>query len=270
MRFDVAGHGVYAYTGTRAYDASRPTALFVHGAANDHGVFALQSRYFAWHGINVVAPDLPAHGRSAGAALPSVEAIAKWIIAVLDALGIAKAAVVGHSLGSLAALESAARHPERVERLALLGPSAPMTVNDDLLAAAARNEHIAYELINGWSFSASSQLGGNQVPGMWMLGNAMRLIERSRDGVLSADLLACHRYANGLQAAAAVRCATLVVIGARDVMAPPRNAEALVKALRDARTVTLAETGHAMMAERPGEVLDALRAFLAGSGGDGR
>jgi pimeloyl-ACP methyl ester carboxylesterase len=195
-----------------------------------------------------------------------VEAIAEWLVALLDAMGVAKAAVVGHSLGSLAALECAARHPQRVERLALIGPSAPMNVNDDLLAAAARNEHVAYELINGWSFSPSSQLGANQVPGMWMLGNAMRLIERSGDGVLSADLLACHRYANGLQAAAAVRCATLVIIGARDVMAPPRNAEALVKALHDVKTVTLPETGHAIMAERPGEVLDALRAFVAPRG----
>lgn len=266
MRVDVAGREVYAYTGTRAFDAPRPTVLFVHGAANDHGVFALQSRYFAWHGMNVVAPDLPAHGRSAGDPLPSVEAIAEWLVALLDAMGVAKAAVVGHSLGSLAALECAARHPQRVERLALIGPSAPMTVNDDLLAAAARNEHVAYELINGWSFSPSSQLGGNQVPGMWMLGNAMRLIERSGDGVLSADLLACHRYANGLQAAAAVRCATLVIIGARDVMAPPRNAEAIVNALHDVKTVTLPETGHAIMAERPGEVLDALRAFVAPRG----
>ena len=77
-----------------------------------------------------------------------------------------------------------------------------MPVSDDLLEAAARNDHVAYELINGWSFCAGSQLGGNQVPGMWMLGNAMRLMERARDGVLSTDLLACNRYANGLAAAA--------------------------------------------------------------------
>ena len=138
----------------------------------------------------------------------------------------------------------------------------PMTVSDDLLAAAARDDHVAYELIIGWSFSAGGQLGGNQAPGMWMPGNALRLLERCRDGVLSTDLLACHRYANGLAAAAAVRCPTLVVLAARDIMAPVRNAQALIAALQDSRTVTLAETGHALMAERPGEVLDALRQFL--------
>jgi pimeloyl-ACP methyl ester carboxylesterase len=263
MHFDVAGHGVYAYGGTRPFARELPTVLFVHGAANDHQVFALQSRYFAWHGRNAVAVDLPGHGRSAGNALASVEALADWLRDVFDALGLRDASLVGHSMGALAVLECAARYPDRVARLALLGPSTPMPVSDDLLAAAARNDHIAYELINGWSFAAGSQLGGNTVPGMWMLGNAMRLMERTRDGVLSTDLLACNRYANGLVAAAQVRCPTLVVIAARDIMAPPRNAKSLVAALPDVTTVTLPETGHSMMAERPDAVLDALRDFLA-------
>jgi len=262
MRFEVAGASVYAYTGTRAFAADRPTVVFVHGAANDHGVFALQSRYFAWHGMNALAVDLPGHGRSAGAPLPSVEALADWLRDVLDALHVQQASLVGHSLGALVTLECAARHPGRVARLALLGPSAPMPVSDDLLDAAARNDHVACEMINGWSFSAGSQLGGNRVPGMWMLGTAMRLLERARNDVLSVDLIACNRYADGLAAAARVRCPVLVVIGARDIMAPPRNAKALIAALPGAQVVTLPETGHSLMAERPDEVLDALRQFL--------
>lgn len=261
MRIDAASRAVYAYTGTREIDPALPTVVFVHGAANDHGVFALQSRYFAWHGWNALALDLPGHGRSDGPALASVAAIADWIVAVLDAARIERPVVVGHSLGSLAALECAARHPARVAKLALLGPAAPMTVADDLLAAAERDDHLAFELINGWSFGPAAQLGGNRVPGMWMLGNTMRLMERSRPGVLSVDLLACHRYDGGLAAAAAVRCDSLVVMGARDVMAPPRNARALVEALRRPETLTLEATGHALMTEQPDRVLDALVAF---------
>ena len=262
MQLEVAGRNVYAYTGSRAFTAGAPTVVFVHGAANDHGVFALQSRYFAWHGANAVAVDLPGHGRSAGDPLASVEALADWLRDIVDALGVRDVSLVGHSLGALGALECAGRYPERVRRLALLGPSVPMPVSEDLLEAAGRNEHVACELINGWSFAPGSQLGGNQVPGMWMLGNAMRLMERCHAGVLAIDLAACNRYANGLDAAARVQCPTLAVIGARDLMAPPRNAQALIAALRDVRTVMLPETGHSMMAERPDAVLDALRAFL--------
>jgi pimeloyl-ACP methyl ester carboxylesterase len=262
MHLEVSGRAVYAYTGARALDASRPTAIFVHGAANDHGVFALQSRYFAWHGMNVLAVDTPGHGRSQGDPLPSVEALADWLHQLIETVPVRDVRLVGHSLGALAALECAARYPDRVARLALLGPALPMTVSDDLLAAAARDDHVAYELINGWSFSAGGQLGGGPVPGMWMPGNTMRLLERSRKGVLSVDLLACHRYSNGLAAAANVQCPTLVVIAARDLMAPPRNAQALIATLPNVQTVTLAETGHALLAERPGDVLDALRKFL--------
>lgn len=262
MRLMVDGVGVYAYTGARVLDAALPMVAFVHGAANDHSVWALQSRYFAHHGFNVLAVDLPAHGRSAGAALASVEAIADWMPRVLDAANVDRAAVVGHSLGSLATLAFAARHRDRASKIALVGPAAPMPVSDALLAAAKMDDHVALELINGWSHSAGKQLGGNQVPGMWMTGNALRLLERTRPGVLHTDLLACHAYSSGLEAAAGVCCPALVILGERDIMAPNRNARALIEALPDKHVVTLADTGHALMAEQPDAVLDALRDFL--------
>ena len=262
MRVHVDSHAVYAYTGARALDAAQPTVVFVHGAAHDHSVWALQSRYFAHHGCNVLAVDLPGHGRSDGAPLPSVDAIAAWLPRLLDAAGIERAALVGHSLGALAVLACAAHAPQRVTRVALLGPAVPMPVSDALLAAASTDDHVAFELINGWSHSAGKQLGGNRVPGMWMTGAALRLMERSRPGALHVDLLACHTWEGGLAAAAAVRCPALVVMGARDLMAPVKSAQALLAALADKRVVTLPDTGHAMMAEQPDAVLDALRAFL--------
>jgi len=262
MRLTVDGSDVYAYTGSRRFDPARRTIVFVHGAANDHSVWTLQSRYFAHHGANIVAVDLPAHGRSGGTPLASVEAIADWLAAMLDAAGIERATLVGHSLGALAALECAARQPARVAKLALLGPAAPMSVSDVLLDAAERNDHVAYELITGWSYSPGRQLGGNPVPGMWMTGNALRLMERLRPGVLSCDLVACNVYANAPAAAAVVRCPALLVLALRDIMAPVRNAQGIIDALADARVVKLADTGHAIMAEQPDAVLDALRTFV--------
>jgi pimeloyl-ACP methyl ester carboxylesterase len=262
MRIATGDRECFVYTGSRALEPAQPTVVFVHGAANDHSVWALQSRYFAHHGCNVLAVDLPGHGASTGAALPSIAAIADWIAQLLDAAHVTQAAVVGHSMGSLAALACAARHPERVMRAALLGPAVPMLVSDELLMAALADDHVAYELINAWSFSAPRQLGGNAVPGMWMTGTALRLMERARPGVLHADLLACRDYADGLADAAAVHCPVLAILGARDIMTPPKGAQAMLAALADVHTVTLAGTGHAMMAEQPDAVLDALRAFL--------
>ena len=262
MHLHVDGRGVYAYTGARAMSPSQRAMVFVHGAANDHSVWALQSRYFAHHGFNVMALDLPGHGRSEGPALPSVEAVAQWILRTLDAAGVARATLVGHSLGALASLAAAALAPARVAKLVLVGPAVPMPVSEALLDAAKADDHVAYELINGWSHSAARKLGGNRVPGMWMTGAALRLMERTPPGVLHTDLSACNAYAGGLAAAAGVRCPALVVLGQRDLMAPAKNAQAMCEALADCRVVTLAGAGHAMMAEQPDAVLDALRGFV--------
>jgi pimeloyl-ACP methyl ester carboxylesterase len=262
MWIPVYGENAYAYAGARVFDRALPTVVFVHGAANDHSVWALQSRYFAHHGNNVLAIDLPGHGRSDGAPLPSVESIADWIIGPLDAMDVERAALVGHSLGALAALDAAARHPPRVSRIALLGPSVPMPVADVLLDAARENDHAAYELIVGWSFSPGHLLGGNRLPGVWMAGNALRLMERSRPGVLYTDLLACHRYRGGLDAASRVACPSLLLVAERDQMAPPANTAALIDTLAEPRVVAISECGHSMMAEAPDAVLDALREFL--------
>ncbi len=261
MRVTVAGRDAYAYTGSRAFDSALPTMAFVHGAAHDHGVWSLQSRYFAHHGWNVLAFDLPGHGRNGGAPIGSVQAVADWLIGALDALRVESAVLVGHSLGALAALDAAGRHPERIAKLALFGPAAPMPVADVLLDAAKRDDHVAFELILGWSFAPHDQLGGNPMPGVWMTGNSMRLMERSRPGALYADLMACHTYADGLSVAAKVRCPALVVLGQRDQMAPPKSAAALIAALADKRVVTIPDCGHSLMVEAPDVVLDALRAF---------
>jgi pimeloyl-ACP methyl ester carboxylesterase len=263
VRLRVAGNDVYVYSGARAPDPALPSVVFVHGAAQDHSVWTLQSRYFAHHRWNVLSVDLPGHGRSAGPALPSVEAIADWIAALLDAAATGEAVLVGHSLGALAVLEAAGRHPERVPKLVLLGAAVPMAVSDVLLDAARADDPVALELITGWSHSAGSRIGGNPMPGMWMTGHALRLMERARPGVLHVDLMACHGYAGGLQAAAGVACPTLLLQGGRDLMAPPKAAQPLRVALPAARVVTLPGCGHALMAERPDAVLEALVDFLS-------
>ena len=130
MYLNVDDDKTYVYTANKAFDAAKPTVVFIHGAANDHSVWTLQSRYFAYHGWNALAVDLPGHGKSTGKPLASIPAAAAWITRVLDAAGAGKAALVGHSMGSLIALETAARHPDRVLRLALVGSAAPMPVSE--------------------------------------------------------------------------------------------------------------------------------------------
>ena len=186
MLITVNGKSAYAYTAGHPFDSNLPTVLFIHGAANDHSVWALQSRYFAYHGWNALALDLPGHGRSEGPAVSSVSDLADWLGKFMDAAGIERAALVGHSMGSLAALETAVRDPERISRVAMIGTAVPMPVTDTLLSTSQANDHVAYEMINVFSHSPRAQIGGNRVPGAWIMGSAIRLMERS--AALSAML----------------------------------------------------------------------------------
>lgn len=262
MDLIVAGERAYAYTGGKSFDATLPAVLFVHGAQLDHSVWALQSRYLAHHGYAVLALDLPGHGRSSGAALTTIEAMASWIGQVLDAVQVTRAALVGHSMGSLIATEFAGSQPDRVTRLALIGSAFPMRVSDELLQATRADEPRAQNMVNVWSHAAVAHYPNNPGPGSWVHGINMRLMQRQRPGVMYADFHACNAYADGAHRAAAVTCPTLIVAGTRDVMTPVRAGREFAKAFGNAKLVQLEGAGHNLMAERPDEVLDALIAFL--------
>lgn len=263
MNFVVDAKAVFAYTAAHAIDASRPTVAFLHGAGLDHSWFGLQSRYFGYHGRNVLAIDLPGHGRSAGPPLERVEALADWVPRVLDAAGVGRASLVGHSLGSLTALECAARHPTRVDRLVMIGTAFPMKVSDAFLGAAQRNDPAAYDMETIWGHAPEVPLGRNPNPGMWMYGDTLARLGRLAPGVLHAGLKACNDYTAGLESAAKVQCPALFILGRRDLMTPPRAAQSLVQAVPGARSVIIEAAGHSLMAEAPDAVLDALIEFLA-------
>ena len=258
MELTLDNRRVCVATGNRDIDPELPTVVFVHGAGQDHTIWVLPMRYFVRHGRNVLAVNLPAHGRSAGPPLQSIEDMADWIIAVLDAAGIEQAAVVGHSMGSLVALETAARHPHRVRAIAFVGIAVPMLVSDELLDRAKHDDHAAIEMLTLWGHSRAAQIGGNATPGMWMVGGGRRLLERCGPGVIYADLKACNEYVNGLDHARQLACPALLILGERDSMTPMRSAMAVANAIPDAETVILERAGHALLSERPDPVLDEL------------
>jgi pimeloyl-ACP methyl ester carboxylesterase len=262
LELNVNGRKAYAYTGGKPFDAALPTVVFIHGAQHDHCVWVLQTRYLAHHGRGVLAVDLPGHGRSEGPALASVEEMAEWIVALLDAAKVEQAALVGHSMGSLIALECAARHPERVRAIALVGTAFPMRVSDELLDATRDDEPLAQDMVNIWSHAAYAHYPSNPGPGFWVMGENLRLMQRQEPGVMHADFAACNAYSNGATAAAAAKCPALLVLGKRDIMTPPRATRDLLSAIPGARKVEVAGSGHALMAEKPDEVLDALAAFV--------
>lgn len=268
MYVQVNGHNTYCYTGGKAFEAARPTVVFIHGVLNDHSVWALQSRHMANRGWNVLAVDLPGHCRSEGDAPASVEQAADFIGALLDALGVQRAALVGHSWGSLIALEAAARLGARVSHLVLVGTAYPMKVSPALIESSLNTPEKALKMVNVFSRSTLASPSG---AGFWVYGAGMALGRRvlrsnAKVNVFHRGFVACDSYANGEQAIAALQCPVLFVLGAQDQMTAPKAAQGLISAARTAGKsvqVVYVPVGHHQMTEAPEETLFAIRDFLA-------
>lgn len=271
MNFTVNGHTTYCYTGGKVFDTAKPTAIFIHGVLNDHSVWILQTRYFAHHGWNVLAVDLPGHCRSAGDPPASVEDAANFVLALMDAAGLEQAALIGHSFGSLIALEAAARAPERISQLVLVGTAFPMRVSPALLEASVSAPMKALEMVNVFSRATLAPPPSALGPGTWVYGASMALGRRvlasnPAVNVFYTGFKACDSYENGLQAMAQVTCPVLFVLGKADQMTPPKAAQALVKLAKLAKVVYL-PGGHHQMNETPDDMLAALCGFLEDGSG---
>jgi len=261
----------YAYTGGKAFDAAKPTIVFIHGVLNDHSVWILQSRYLAHHGFNVLAVDLPGHCRSGGDAPSTVEEASQFIEALLDAAGVEKAALVGHSWGSLIALETAGRLKDRITHLALVGTAFPMKVSPVLIESSLNEPMKALQMVNVFSRSTLAAPPSALGPGTWVYGASMalgrRVLASNRAvNIFHRGFVACDSYANGLQAMEAVTCPVLFLLGATDQMTTPRAAQSLVTQAKQSGkkfTVVNVPMGHHQMNESPEETLQALKTFLA-------
>lgn len=266
MKLLVDGREAYAYTGGKPFDPQLPCVVFIHGALHDHSVWTLLARWCAHHGFGVLAVDLPGHMKSTGPALASVEALADWVLQLLDVAGVEQAALVGHSMGSLVALEAASRAPERVGRLVMVGTAYPMAVSPSLLELSKDDPLAAIDLVTTLSYSTLAPKPGYPGPGVWVRGGGTALCrlvlgKQGNPLLYHQDFTACNEYRQGLEAAAKVRAPATLILGRRDQMTPPKSAAEIGTALK-ARVETV-DAGHVLMAEAPDAVLNALRKALA-------
>lgn len=227
--------------------------VFLHGAGMDHSVWRSQTEWFE----DTVALDLPGHGDSTEAPLGTIAEQAEWVATRIGAMATGPIALVGHSMGSLVALTTAAEHPDLVARLALVGAATRMAVSPGLLTAAATGDREAVEWAMKWGFRS-----GIGTPKPWVRAVAAALMGSVTSGVLASDLTACDRFSDAVTMAGRVRCPTLLLLGEHDVMTPPRAAARLAEVLADARVVIIPHAGHMLMLEQPQAVNEALAHFL--------
>lgn len=234
-------------------------AVLLHGAGGDRSSWALQARALGGDGWNVLALDLPGHGRSSRLdGEVTIEALADWVGAVIDACDLpeARLCLAGHSMGACIAATLAAQRP--VDRLALLGAGASMPVNDALLHDTLHEPARAAQFIAAYAHAREHHFGSSEMPGVWLLGATRAQIERTSPQVLHDDFAACNAWRSE-DLLSRIDARTMVVIGGADRMTPPAAGRELAESLADATVETLRGVGHMMMLEAPTAVSSLLR-----------
>lgn len=267
MQLTVQEKAVYLNMGGVPWESDKPWLCLVHGAALNHSVWVLFTRYFARQGYNLIVPDLPGHGASEGEVPSSIEAMADWLLELLDAAiatvpgaSASEIRIAGHSMGSLVALQAASMR-DSFSHLLMLGTTVPMPVGDALLNAARDNHQAAVDMVSIYGHAYQSRLGGNPVAGINVLQTAMALLSSAPPGVMHLGLAACNNYTIGLAQAAKVKAKSTLILGEEDMMTPPQGALKLQQAL-NAKHLVLPACGHMMLAEKPEETLQAMLTAL--------
>ena len=258
MELQVNGIRTYAATGGKEFNSSLPTVLFIHGSGMDHRAWALQTRWFAFHGYSVLAPDFPGHSLSDGEALTDIESMGAWLADFLEAAGVKAAHVVGHSQGFLSALELAHNHADKVLSLTGVGTAAAIPVNPALIETAEVAPAKAADMMLQWGFGPGAQYGVSAVPGMQPIAIGRQIMSNNP---LAADLRACANYEAGAGIAEQLDIPSCLILAGKDRMTPLKAGKALGTAM-NAKVTVLSEYGHMLPVEAPKACLQALRGFI--------
>jgi len=228
--------------------------VFVHGA----GLSAATWQYQLEHFPDAKAVNLPGHGGSGPDPLETISEYASWLGNQVRAIGPDPVTLVGHSMGSLIALETAARNVDMVAGLVLVATAAEMRVPTDLLEAARNKDTTAAAMLIKLSLPRHRGYGR---PKDWIIRMSGEFLTAAESGVLAADLEACDTYRDTVAMAERVRCPTLLILGEKDVMTRPSAAQPLAAALADARIIVVEKAGHMLPLETPDGVTEAISLF---------
>ena len=263
MKFNVNGSQVFASTGGRPFDKNKPLIVFIHGSGLTHMCWVLQTRYFAFHGYSVLAVDLPGHGLSEGQSLTSIEDMADWIKDVIHAVGFTEASLVGHSQGCLVAIECAARNPNMIKTISLMGGAGAIPMNPMLLELAENNNPKAVDLMMDWAHGPAGHLGGHPVPGLYHLNTGSMLVQSKEiKDTLGVDFRACDNYKIGFESAKKIKVPTLSILADKDKMCPVKEGKKLADLIEGSEVHIIQNCGHMMLLEEADKTLAILKRFI--------
>jgi pimeloyl-ACP methyl ester carboxylesterase len=254
--FDIENKSVHASDAGQGINISKDTIVFLHGSGLSHIVWSLAEQFFSSKNFNVLSIDLPGHGNSEGPCLDSIEKISDWLEKVFEKLNLNNLIIISHSQGCLGALEYSLKYKDRLKKLVFVGGSYRMPVNEDLIDLASNGDSEAVKLMMKWGYEGSKKfIGGNPIE---------RIIKSPRDisEILAVDLIACNNYKNGSEAAKAITCPVMLVLGELDKMVNLEFGKKFANLVKNSKTHIIEGCGHMIMIEKAFEMREKVLEFL--------
>jgi pimeloyl-ACP methyl ester carboxylesterase len=242
-------------------DGEGDAAILVHGLGGTSNVFTPLAGVFAGR-CRTIRPDLPGSGRSPSAGKLTIQGFVDAIVKMAKVLGIERAHLVGHSMGTIICQHLAVQQPRLARSLALLGPlvapgdAARKGLKDR--AGKARSEGmapIADALVQ-------AALSADTRSGQPVTVTLVREILMRQDPEGYARTCEALSEAGGADIAR-IGCPTLLITGDEDAVAPPSEVQAMAKRIPDARATVFSRCGHWATFERAQEVIAALKEFYS-------
>jgi len=252
----IENKSVHASDAGQGIDSTKDTIVFLHGSGLSHIVWSLSEQFFSNKNFNVLSIDLPGHGNSEGPCLDSIEKIADWLEKLFDRLNLYNLIIIGHSQGCLEALEYSFKYKKRFKKIVLIGGSYRMPVNKDLLDLASNGDSDAVKLMMKWSYEGSKKfIGGNPLE---------KIIQSPKDisEILAVDLIACNNYVNGSEAAKAINCPVMFVLGELDKMVSLEAGKKFASLVKNSTFHKIDGCGHMIMIEKAFEMREKILEFL--------
>jgi len=228
-----------------------PALVLIHGAGGSHLHWPAALRRLP--GATVYAVDLPGHGRSAGPGREHIEDYATDVVGFLDAVGIPRGVLVGHSMGGAIAQMTALMAPERVAGLVLVGTGARLRVAPVILEGILQDARGTLDLITEWAWGPEAD--------PTLVARGRQVMARVHPQVVWGDFTACDRF-DVRERIGEITAPTLVITGSEDRMTPPKFGQWLAERIPGARFVLVEGAGHMVMLEKPDEVARAVREWL--------
>jgi pimeloyl-ACP methyl ester carboxylesterase len=232
---------------------SKPPVILLHGAGSNRLCWPSVIRRLPDY--KVITLDLPGHGRSEGVALQSVTEYAESVLDFMREMGIFKASLVGHSLGSAISLHLALNHPDRVAHLGIISGGASLNIPANILTTFSNpttfNEGIEHlkQVLFGPSANDS------------LKEKVLETLQETRQGVLYGDWLACSSF-DLHDSVHQIKTPTWIIAGDHDQLTPPYQSRYLAEQLKNSSLQLVPGAGHMLILEAPDAVSSGLADFL--------